>query len=202
MTTTKAITAKDVAALRERTGAGMMDCKKALEETNGDLDKAVELLRSKGAAKAEKRAGRQTKEGMIGSYIHHNGKIAVLVEINCETDFVARTEDFQQLGKYLAEHIAAAAPLAIDKDQVPQDKVESERRIFTEQVKAEGKPDHMIEKIVEGKVQAFYKDVALMHQAWVRDPKKTIGDLVKEVSAKTGENVQVRRFVRYQLGEA
>ena len=202
MTTTKTITAKDVAALRERTGAGMMDCKKALEETNGDVDKAVELLRSKGAAKAEKRAGRQTKEGMIGSYIHHNGKIAVLVEINCETDFVARTEDFQQLGKYLAEHIAAAAPLAIDKDQVPQDKVDSERRIFTEQVKAEGKPDHMIEKIVEGKIQAFYKDVALMHQAWVREPKKTVGDLVKEVSAKTGENVQVRQFVRYQLGEA
>lgn len=200
--TTKAISAKDVAALRERTGAGMMDCKKALEETGGDLDKAVEMLRSKGAAKADKRAGRQTKEGVIGSYIHHNGKIAVLVEINCETDFVARTEDFQQLGKSLAEHIAAAAPLAIDKDQVPQEKVDSERRIFVEQVKAEGKPDHMIDKIVEGKVQAFYKDVALMHQAWVRDPKKTIGDLVKEVSAKTGENVQVRRFVRYQLGEA
>ncbi|HVX40367.1 MAG TPA: translation elongation factor Ts [Gemmatimonadaceae bacterium] len=195
------ITAKDVAALRERTGAGMMDCKKALEETNGDLDKAVEHLRSKGAAKAEKRAGRQTKEGVIGSYIHHNGKIAVLVELNCETDFVARTEDFQQLGKSLAEHIAAAAPLAVDKDQVPPEKVESERRIFTEQVKAEGKPDHMIDKIVEGKVQAFYKDVALMHQAWVRDPKKTIGDLVKEVSAKTGEAIQVRRFVRYQLGE-
>jgi len=199
---TATITAKEVAALRERTGAGMMDCKKALEETNGDLDKAVEYLRSKGAAKAEKRAGRQTKEGMIGNYIHHNGKIAVLVELNCETDFVARTEDFQQLGKYVAEHIAAAAPLAVDKDQVPQDKVESERRIFVEQVKAEGKPEHMIDKIVEGKVQAFYKDVALMHQAWVRDPKKTIGDLVKETSAKTGENVQIRRFVRYQLGEA
>jgi elongation factor Ts len=196
------ITAKDVAALRERTGAGMMDCKKALEETSGDLDKAVELLRSKGAAKADKRAGRQTKEGMIGSYIHHNGKIAVLVELNCETDFVARTEDFQQLGKSIAEHIAAAAPIAVDKDQVPQDKIDSERRIFVEQVKAEGKPEHMIDKIVEGKVQAFYKDVALLHQAWVRDPKKTIGDLVKETSAKTGENVQVRRFVRYQLGEA
>ena len=195
------ITAKDVAALRERTGAGMMDCKKALEETNGDLDKAIELLRSKGAAKADKRSGRQTKEGVIGSYIHHNGKIAVLVEINCETDFVARTEDFQQLGKYLAEHVAAAAPLAVDKDQVPQEKVESERRIFVQQVKDEGKPEHMIDKIVEGKVQAFYKDVALMHQAWVREPKKTIGDLVKEVSAKTGENVQVRRFVRYQLGD-
>ena len=196
------ITAKEVAALRERTGAGMMDCKKALEETSGDLDKAVELLRSKGAAKADKRAGRQTKEGMIASYIHHNGKIAVLVELNCETDFVARTEDFQQLGKSVAEHIAAAAPIAVDKDQVPQEKVESERRIFVEQVKAEGKPEHMIDKIVEGKVQAFYKDVALLHQAWVRDPKKTIGDLVKETSAKTGENVQVRRFVRYQLGEA
>jgi elongation factor Ts len=199
---TATITAKDVAALRERTGAGMMDCKKALEETSGDLDKAVELLRSKGAAKADKRAGRQTKEGMIASYIHHNGKIAVLVELNCETDFVARTEDFQQLGKYVAEHVAAASPIAVDKDQVPQDKVDSERRIFVEQVKAEGKPEHMIDKIVEGKVQAFYKDVALMHQAWVRDPKKTIGDLVKETSAKTGENVQVRRFVRYQLGEA
>jgi len=196
-----ATTAKDVAALRERTGAGMMDCKKALDETNGDLDKAVELLRSKGAAKAEKRSGRQTKEGVIGSYIHHNGKIAVLVEINCETDFVARTDDFQQLGKYLAEHIAAAAPLAVDKDQVPQEKVDSERRIFVQQVKDEGKPEHMIDKIVEGKVQAFYKDVALMHKMWVRDPKKSIGDLVKEVSAKTGENVQVRRFVRYQLGE-
>ena len=197
-----AITAKDVAALRERTGAGMMDCKKALEETNGDIDKAVENLRSRGAAKAEKRAGRQVKEGMIANYIHHNGKIAVLVELNCETDFVARTDDFQQLGRWIAEHVAAAAPIAVDKDQVPADKVESERRIFVEQVKAEGKPEHMIDKIVDGKIQAFYKDVALMHQAWVREPKKTIGDLVKETSAKTGENVQVRRFVRFQLGEA
>ena len=196
------ISAKDVAALRERTGAGMMDCKKALEETSGDIDKAVELLRSRGAAKAEKRAGRQTKEGMIGTYVHHDGKIAVLVEINCETDFVARTEDFRQLGKYLAEQVAAASPIAVDKDQVPQDRVDSERRIFVEQVKAEGKPEHMIDKIVEGKVQAYYKDVAMMHQVWVRDSKKTIGDLVKETSAKTGENIQVRRFVRYQLGEA
>jgi len=195
-------TAKDVAELRARTGAGMMDCKKALEEAKGEMDRAVELLRSKGAAKADKRSGRSTREGVIASYVHHNGKIAVLVELNCETDFVARTDDFQQLGKSLAEHIAAAAPIAIDKDQVSPDKVESERRIFTEQVRAEGKPDHMIDKIVEGKVQAFYKDVALLHQAWVREPKKTIGDLVKEVSAKTGENIQVRRFVRYQLGEA
>lgn len=195
------ISASLVKELREKSGAGMMDCKKALEEANGDIDKAVEHLRSTGAAKADKRAGRQAKEGMVANYIHHNGKIAVLVELNCETDFVARTDDFQQLGKWIAEHVAAAAPVAVDKDQVPQDKVDSERRIFVEQVKAEGKPEHMIEKIVEGKVQAFYKDVALLHQAWVRDPKKTIGDLVKETSAKTGENVQVRRFVRYQLGE-
>jgi elongation factor Ts len=178
-----------------------MDCKKALDETNGDIDKAVEVLRSKGAAKADKRVGRQTKEGMIANYIHHNGKIAVLVELNCETDFVARTDDFQQLGKWIAEHIAAAAPMAVDKDSVPAEKVESERRIFHEQVRASGKPENMIEKIVEGKVQAFYKDVALMHQEWVRETSKTIGDLVKEVSSKTGENIQVRRFVRYQLGE-
>jgi elongation factor Ts len=199
---TTSISAKDVQELRARTGAGMMDCKKALEETNGDIDKAVENLRKRGVAKAEKRAGRTTSEGTIGSYVHHNGKIAVLVELNCETDFVARNEEFQQVARYLAEHVAAAAPIAVDKDQVPKEKIEQERRIFTEQVRQSGKPENMIEKIVEGKIEAFYKDVALMHQAWVRDPKKTIGDLVKELSAKTGENIQVRRFVRYQLGEA
>jgi elongation factor Ts len=166
------------------------------------MERAVESLRAKGAAKAEKRAGRSTREGVIGNYIHHDGKIAVLVELNCETDFVARTDDFKQLGKYLAEQIAAASPIAVDKDQVPADKVESERRVFVEQVRSEGKPEHMIDKIVEGKVQAYYRDVALLHQAWVREPKKSVGDLVKEVSAKTGENIQVRRFVRYQLGEA
>ena len=196
------ISAKDVAELRARTGAGMMDCKKALEETAGDMEKAVEHLRATGAAKAQKRSGRSTREGSIGTYVHHNGKIAVLVELNCETDFVARTEDFQQLAKAIAEHIAAAAPIAIDKDQVPAERVESERRIFLEQVRSEKKPEHMIDKIVEGKVQAYYKDVALLHQAWVREPKKTVGDLVKEVSAKTGENVKVRRFTRYVLGEA
>ena len=195
------ITAKDVQELRSRTGAGMMDCKKALEETSGNVDQAVENLRKRGIAKAEKRADRAAREGVIGSYIHHNGKIAVLVELNCETDFVARTQDFQDLAKSVAEHVAAAAPLAVDKDQVPQEKVEQERRIFVEQVRSSGKPENMIEKIVDGKVEAFYKDVALLHQAWVRDPKKTVGDLVKEVAAKTGENVQVRRFVRFQLGE-
>jgi len=196
------IPAKLVAELRARTGAGMMDCKKALEETAGDLEKAVDVLRTKGAAKADKRAGREASEGLIGHYLHHNGKIAVLVELNCETDFVARNDEFQQTAKYIAEHIAAAAPIAVDKDAIPADKVEQERRIFTEQVKQSGKPANMIEKIVDGKIEAYYKDVALLHQAWVREPKKTVGDLVKELSAKTGENIQVRRFVRYQLGEA
>jgi elongation factor Ts len=196
------VSPKDVKELRDRTGAGMMDCKRALEETGGDIDKAVEYLRKTGAAKAEKRAGRTTGEGVIGHYLHHNGKIAVLVELNCETDFVARNEEFQQTAKYIAEHIAAAAPIAVDKDAIPADKVEQERRIFTEQVKQSGKPANMIEKIVDGKIEAYYKDVALLHQAWVREPKKTVGDLVKELSAKTGENIQVRRFVRYQLGEA
>jgi elongation factor Ts len=196
-----AITAKDVGDLRARTGAGMMDCKKALEESGGNMDKAVEWLRAKGAAKADKRADRKAGEGVIGSYIHHNGKVAVLVEVNCETDFVARTDDFKELGKYLAEHIAAASPIAVDKDMVPAEKIEAERRVFVQQVRESGKPENMIEKIVEGKVDAYYRDVCLLHQAWVREPKKTVGELVKEVAAKTGENIQVRRFVRYQLGE-
>jgi elongation factor Ts len=199
---TTMVSPKDVKELRDRTGAGMMDCKKALEECGGNIDKAVEHLRKTGAAKAEKRSGRTTSEGVIGHYLHHNGKIAVLVEVNCETDFVARNEEFVQLARYVAEHVAAAAPIAVDKDSIPADKIEQERRIFTEQVKQSGKPANLIEKIVEGKVEAYYKDVALLHQAWVREPKKTIGDLVKELSAKTGENIQVRRFVRYQIGEA
>src|SRR4051812_11081524 len=199
--TKTAISAKDVNELRRRTGAGMMECKKALEENSGEMEKAADYLRAKGIAKAEKRVGKQTSEGLISSYIHHNGKVGVMVEVNCETDFVARTDDFKQLVKYIAEHIAAAAPVAVDKDQVPADKVEKERRIFVEQVRESGKPDHLIEKIVAGKVEAYYKDVALLHQAWVREPKKTVGDLVKEASAKVGENIQVRRFVRFQMGE-
>jgi elongation factor Ts len=199
--TTTAFTAKDVNELRRRTGAGMMECKKALEENNGDMEKAADYLRAKGIAKAEKRTGKQTSEGIISSYIHHNGKVGVLVEVNCETDFVARTDDFKQLVKYIAEHIAAAAPVGVDKDSVPQDKVDRERKIFEQQVRESGKPDNLIEKIVSGKVEAFYKDVALVHQAWVREPKKTVGDLIKEASAKLGENIQVRRFTRYQLGE-
>ncbi len=196
------ISAKDVSELRQRTGAGMMECKKALEETGGDLEKAVEHLRKKGIAKAEKRAGRAASEGMIGSYIHHNHKVGVLVEVNCETDFVARTDDFKNLVKAIAEHIAAAAPLAVDKEGVPADVIERERRIAEEQVKASGKPANIVPKIVEGKIEAYYKDVTLLNQPWVREPKKTIGELIKETSGKVGENIQVRRFVRYQLGEA
>src|SRR6478672_9389952 len=201
MTTKEKFTAKDVQALRQRTGAGMMESKKALEENHGDMEKAVEYLRTKGIARAEKRVGKQTSEGTIGSYIHHNGKVGVMVEVNCETDFVARTDDFKQLVKYIAEHIAAAAPVGVDKDSVPQEKVDRERAIFEQQVRESGKPENLVEKIVSGKVEAYYKDVALVHQAWVREPKKTVGDLIKEASAKLGEHIQVRRFVRFQMGE-
>jgi elongation factor Ts len=199
--TTVTFTAKDVQELRRRTGAGMMGCKRALEETAGDMEKAVEWLRKKGIAKAEKRAGRATSEGVITSYIHPPGRIGVLVELNCETDFVARTDDFKTLAREVAMHIASAAPLAVDKDGVPAEAVARERRIAEEQVRASGKPEHLVSKIVEGKLEAFYKQVALLSQPWIREDKKTIGDLIKEASSKLGENVQVRRFVRFQMGE-
>jgi len=199
--TTATFTAKDVQELRRRTGAGMMECKKALEETAGDMEKAVEYLRKKGIAKAEKRAGRTTSEGVITSYIHPPGKIGVLVELNCETDFVARTDDFKTLAREVAMHIASAAPLAVDKDGVPAEAVDRERRIAEEQVRTSGKPDHLVAKIVEGKLEAFYKQVALLSQPWIREDKKTIGDLIKEASSRLGENVQVRRFTRFQMGE-
>lgn len=201
-TKVKPVTAKEVSELRQRTGAGMMDCKAALEEAKGDMDAAIEMLRKKGVAKAEKRVGRTAREGQINSYIHHNGRIGVLVEVNCETDFVARTDEFKGLVKSIAEHIAAAAPLAVEKAQIPAEKVESERRIFIEQVKASGKPAKLVDKIVDGKLEAFYREVCLLNQPWVRDDKKTVGELVKELSAKTGENIQVRRFTRFQMGEA
>jgi elongation factor Ts len=194
-------TAKDVMSLRQRTGAGMMEAKKALEENKGDMDKAAEFLRVKGIAKADKRAGKQTSEGVITSYVHHNGKVGVLVEVNCETDFVARTDDFKNLAKEIALHIASAAPVSVDKEGVPVEKVEAERRIAEEQAKASGKPAAIIEKMVSGKVEAYYKDNCLMYQGWIREPKKSIGDLIKEASAKVGENIQVRRFVRFQMGE-
>ncbi|MGI8508552.1 MAG: translation elongation factor Ts [Gemmatimonadaceae bacterium] len=193
-------TAKDVQTLRQRTGAGMMECKKALEET-GDMEKAVEHLRTKGIAKAEKRVGKQTSEGAITSYIHHNGKVGVLVELNCETDFVARTDDFKELAREVALHIASAAPVSVDKSGVSADLVDRERRIFEEQARSSGKPEAIIQKMVDGKVESYYQDVVLLSQPYVREPKKTVGDLIKEASAKLGENIQVRRFTRYQMGE-
>ncbi|MFO7259558.1 MAG: translation elongation factor Ts [bacterium] len=196
-----AITAEQVKELRERTGAGMMECKRALEETGGDMEAAIDILRARGAAKAAKRAGREAREGAIGSYVHMNGKIGVLVEVNCETDFVARTEDFQSLVRDLAMHIAAANPLAVTADQIPAEVVERERAVYREQAKNEGKPEHLWDKIVEGKLKKFFQENALMEQAFVKDPDKTIQQLVTEVSARTGENIVVRRFVRYALGE-
>jgi len=196
------IAAKDVGELRKRTGAGMMDCKKALEENAGDLAKAAEWLRARGISKAEKREGREVKEGRIEMYHHHNAKVAVLVEVNCETDFVARTEDFVALCKDLAMHIASAAPLAVRVEDIPAETVERERRIFEEQVAAEGKPEAVRGKIVEGKLKRFFSETVLLEQPFVKDDKMTVGELVKAASGKTGENIQVRRFVRFQLGEA
>ncbi len=196
-----AITAEQVKELRERTGAGMMECKRALEETGGDMEAAIDLLRSRGAAKAAKRAGREAREGAIGSYVHMGGKIGVLVEVNCETDFVARTEDFQTLVRDLAMHIAASNPLAVTAEEIPAEVVERERAIFREQVKNEGKPENLWDKIAEGKLKKFFQENALMQQAFVKDPEKTVEQLVTEVSARTGENIVVRRFVRFALGE-
>jgi elongation factor Ts len=195
------ITAAMVKELRERTGAGMMECKNALNETNGDMEKAIDLLRAKGAAKAAKRAERDVKEGAVGSYVHMGGRIGVLVEVGCETDFVARNDAFQALVRDLAMHVAAAAPLALSAEGIPSEVVERERGVYIEQVKQEGKPEKMWDKIVEGKLNKFYKESTLLEQPFVKDPDKTVKDLITEVAAKTGENIVVRRFVRFALGE-
>ncbi len=195
------ISAKEVSALRAKTGAGMMDCKKALQETGGDVEKAVDYLRQKGIAKAEKRAGRTAREGVIGSYIHFNGKVGVLVELNSETDFVARTDDFQALAKDLAMHIASARPIAVTAEGVPAEIVEHERSIFEKQVEESGKPDNVRAKIVDGKIKKFLQECVLLDQPFVKDDKKSVGQLVKEVSGKVGENLVVARFVRFELGE-
>ena len=200
MATVKDIPAKLVAELRARTGAGMMDCKKALEETAGDLEKAVDVLRTKGAAKADTRAGREASEGVIGHYVHHDGKLGVLVELNCETDFVARTPEFRELAKEVAMHVASAKPLALRIEDLPADVVERERRVYTEQVAQQKKPENIRTKIVDGMLKKFYEENVLLEQRYVRDDKRTIGELVKELSAKTGENVQLRRFVRFERG--
>jgi len=173
-----------------------------LEETNGDMDKAVELLRSKGAAKAEKRTGRQTKEGMIANYIHHNGKIAVLVELNCETDFVARTDDFRQLAKDIALQIASAKPVAVHVEDLPAEVVERERRIYEAQVAEQKKPENIRAKIVDGMLKKFNEENVLLEQKFIKDDKQTVGDLVRALAAKTGEKIDVRRFARFELGGA
>jgi elongation factor Ts len=196
----KEIPAKLVAELRAKTGAGMMDCKKALQETGGDLEKAVDLLRQRGAVKAEKRAGREASEGVIGSYVHHDGSIGVLVEVNCETDFVARTEAFKLLAKDLAIHVAASRPLAVRVEDLPPTVVERERQVYEALVKEQEKPEAIRPKIVEGMMKKFYEETVLLEQKFAKDDKRTVGELVKALSAKTGENVQVRRFVRYELG--
>ena len=200
MKTVKEIPAKLVAELRARTGAGMMDCKKALEEAGGDLEKAVDILRKKGAAKADKRAGREASEGWIGSYVHFDGSVGVLVELNCETDFVARTDDFQGLAKEIAVHIAAVSPLAVRIEELPAELVERERKVYESQVAEQKKPENIRGKIVDGMMRKFYEERVLLEQQFVKDDKRTVGELVKELSGKTGEKVEVRRFVRFELG--
>ncbi len=193
------ITADQVKQLRDQTGAGMMECKKALTEAAGDVAKAVDLLRKAGIAKAETRTGRAASQGAIDAYLH-DGRIGVLIEVNCETDFVARTDDFKNLCKDLAMQVAAAGADYVRREEVPVERIAKEREIFAAQLVNEGKPAHMIDKIVEGKVNKFYAEVCLLEQPFIKDDKKVVGDLVKEASSKTGENIQVRRFSRFRLG--
>jgi elongation factor Ts len=195
------ITADQVKQLREKTGAGMMECKSALTEAGGDQEKAVDLLRKKGLASAAKRAGRATSNGVVGSYIHMGGKVGVLVEVNCETDFVARTEDFQTLVKEIALHIAAADPRYARREDVPADVLEKEKEIYRAQFADSGKPAPVVEKIVDGKLGSYYSQVVLVDQPYVRDPSVTVSQLIAQAAAKTGENVAVSRFARFKVGE-
>lgn len=195
------IDAKMVKSLRDKTGAGMMDCKKALEAASGDEEKATVWLREKGLAKAQKRSGRATSEGWIGSYIHSNGKIGVLVELKCETDFVAKSDKFKELAKDLAMQIAATSPVCVSPEQLPQDLLEKEKQIFLHQAKEEGKPENIAEKIVEGRIKKYYKEVCLQEQPFIKDDSKTVNDLINEAVAVLGENIQIGRFTRLGLGE-
>ncbi len=197
-----AISATMVKQLREKTGAGMMDCKNALSECDGDMDKAVDFLRKKGLATAQKRAGRAMTEGIIQSYIHLGGKLGVLVEVNCETDFVARSEDFQEFAKNISMHIAASNPLGIQAEDVPEDIVNKEKEIYRAQALEMDKPENVIDKIVEGKLKKFFTDNCLMNQPYVKDPDKAISDLLTELIGKIGENITIKRFVRFQIGES
>jgi len=195
------VSAEQVKRLRQRTGAGMMDSKKALQEAGGDMDRAVEILREKGLASAQKRAGRSATQGVIDAYIHPNNTVGVLVEVNCETDFVAKTDEFRRLARDVALHIASAMPQWVTREEVPDDILETERRIYEAEARQKGKPDNALDRIVEGKLQGFFKTTVLVDQPFVKEPEKTIQQLIDEVSAKVGEKVAVRRFVRYKLGE-
>jgi elongation factor Ts len=195
------VTATLIKDLRERTGAGMADCKKALVEVAGDMDKAIDYLRAKGLAKAAKKAGREATEGAVVSYIHGGGRIGVLVEINCETDFVARNEDFQAFAREVALQIAAMAPQFVSKDDVPADVIEKERAVLVAKAKESGKPEQVAQKMVEGQISKWLKEITLLDQAFVKDPDKTITQVQQELVAKIGENIKVRRFVRFELGE-
>lgn len=195
------VTAGMVKELRERTGAGMMDCKRALAETNGDMEKAIEFLREKGLAAAAKKAGRIAAEGTVASYIHGGGRVGVLVEINCETDFVAKTDQFQELAKDVAMHIAASKPEYVSREEVSAEVVEKEKQILRAQALNEGKPENIVDKMVVGRVEKFYKEVCLLEQPFVKNPDQTVEEMVQEKIAKIGENISIRRFVRYEMGE-
>lgn len=194
------ISSETVKELREKTGAGIMDCKRALADAGGDLEKAIDILRQKGLSAAAKKASRETKEGVIGSYIHGGGRIGVLVEVNCETDFVARNSEFQELVKDIAMQIAAANPSYVSREDVPEPVLDKERWIYKVQAQESGKPEHVLDKIVEGKVEKFYIDACLLEQVFIKDPSVSINELIQQKIAKIGENISVKRFTRYQLG--
>ena len=196
------ISALQVKELREKTGVGIMDCKEALKESQGNIEQAIEFLRKKGIATAKKRGGRRTSEGLVQSYIHAGGKIGVLVEVNCETDFSAKTDDFANFVKDVAMQIAATNPISIDRDGIPTETLKKEMDIYATQAKESGKPDKVVEKIVEGKMKKFYSEVCLLEQAYIKNPDSTINDLLNDLMAKTGENIVINRFVRFQLGES
>ncbi len=195
------ITAKMVKELREKSGAGMMDCKKALQEVDGDFEKASDYLRKKGIAKAASRAGRTTGQGVIATYVHAGDKLGVMLEVDCETDFVARTDNFKAFGKDVAMHIAASAPLCLDRESLDTALLEKEREIYRAQMLKEGKPEKIIDKIVEGKLDKYYSEVVLLEQPFVKDNDKTVGDLLKELIASLGENIMIKRFARFRIGE-
>ena len=196
-----AISASVVKELRDMSGAGMMDCKKALTEASGNLEQAIDILRKSGSAKARKKSGRSTKEGIILPYIHPGSKLGVLIEINCETDFVAKTDDFQNLSKDIAMHIAASAPMSISREEIPSDTLDREKEIYTDQAKQSGKPENIIEKMIDGRLNKFYQENVLLEQTFVKDPDKTVQDLITDTVAKLGENIIISRFSRFQLGE-